>query len=203
MFSYPSYDEVIPELGDKVVRAVAGATGRAREDLGVYRETHPDWVRAHSERGLANWVHDRVWDHLGRLLDGVEDVELIEHGVHREVRVGLRYVARVKRHDSDEKIRTYPTRSAIAFWAQSQQLKGLEEVSLAFGYRWDVDSRAICSPVISLRDGLGKPPIWLVELEEDGGAAGVPISYTPVEPTLPQIDLYEAADDREEGGELP
>lgn len=201
MFSYPSHDAVLPELGDKVVGAVAAATGLTRADLALYRDMHPDWVRAHSERGLANWVHDRMWDHLGKLLDGSDGVELIERGVDREIRIGLRYVARVKRHDRSEKIRTYPTRSAIAFWAQSSQLEGLEEVSLAFGYRWDVDARAIRGPVISLRDGHNQPPIWLVELDEEAGQAGTPISYTPIEPTLPQIDLYEGLDDAQEGGE--
>lgn len=42
----------------------------------------------------------------------------------------------------------------------------------------------------------------LVDLDEQAGEAGTVISYTPMQPTLPQIDLSEAVGDAEEGGQL-
>lgn len=51
-----------------------------------------------------------------------------------------------------------------------------------------------------MRDGLKADAIWVVEVDasaaDDGGAE---ISWTPIDPVLPQIDLYDAIADDEEG----
>jgi len=60
MFSYPGADEVLDDLGDKVVEAFARSVARARADLAEYRRLKPSWVAQSSERGLANWIHDRL-----------------------------------------------------------------------------------------------------------------------------------------------
>lgn len=193
MFSYPLAEDVLHDLGDKVVGALVDATSAARSDLAEYRDAFPGWVADSSDRGLSNWIHDRLWAHLRRELTDVDSVDLLDQGVTREVTVGLRYRARVKRHTGRDRVRSYATKSALAFWAQSDALEGLEEVRLGFGYRWDPEERVIGSTIVSLRDGLDKDAIWAVEVDAGAsGAAGTSITWTPVDPSLPQIDLYEA-----------
>ena len=198
MFSYPPAEDVLSDLGDKVVIALVGATKSTRDDLAAYRETHPGWVADHSDRGLANWIHDRLWAHLRRSLDDVDLVALSEQGSTREITIGVRYRARVKRHSLADRIRSYPTKAALAFWAQSDTLEGLEEVRLGFGYRWDPEDRRMGSAVISLRDGLDKEAIWAVIVDTGNASDATAITSTPVDPSLPQIDLYEATADADE-----
>ncbi|WP_370946053.1 hypothetical protein AB5J62_00160 [Amycolatopsis sp. cg5] len=199
MFSYPAADDVLQDLGDKVVTALVDATKATRSDLAEYRDVFPAWVADSSDRGLSNWIHDRLWAHLRRALTDIDSVELADQGVTREVAVGLRYRARVKRHTMRDRVRSYATKAALAFWAQSDTLEGMEEVRLGFGYRWNPEDRQIGSTIISLRDGLDSDAIWAVEVDAAPGAAATVITWTPVDPSLPQIDLYEAvAQDEEE-----
>ncbi|MEU4804367.1 hypothetical protein [Actinosynnema sp. NPDC023587] len=196
MFSAPPADDVLRDLGDKVVASLVDATATTRDDLSDYRSFRPGWVADHSERGLASWIHDRLWANLRRELDGVDEVLLTDLGATREIAVGLNYRARVKRHSITDRVRSYPTKAALAFWAQSETtLSGLEEVRLGFGYRWDPEERRIGKAVISLRDGLETDAIWVVEVDTgEAGTDGVrPINSNPVDPSLPQIDLYEAS----------
>jgi hypothetical protein len=37
---------------------------RGRNGLAGYRAIRPSWVGSSSERGLASWIHDCIWDHL-------------------------------------------------------------------------------------------------------------------------------------------
>ncbi|KCG05315.1 hypothetical protein P935_02065, partial [Mycobacterium tuberculosis KT-0039] len=73
-----------------------------------------------------------------------------------------------------------------------------EEVRIAVGYRWDPDTREIGAPLLSLRDGKDHV-IWVVELDEP--AAGVKITWTPIEPTLPSIDFGDLGEDSGASGE--
>jgi hypothetical protein len=196
MFVPPAAEDVLADLGDKIVGAVVDSTRRSRADLVLYRKTFPEWVADHSERGLANWIHDRMWAHLRRALDQVDGTAIVDQGSLREIVVGIRYRARVKRHGVSDEVRSYPTAAALAFWAQSDTLDGLEEIRLGFGYRWEHDDRQIGPAVISLRDGLDNDAIWVVEVDV-AGEDGTRISWTPVDPTLPLIDLYDATRDEE------
>ncbi|WET79729.1 hypothetical protein P3102_00225 [Amycolatopsis sp. QT-25] len=179
-------EDVLDDLGDKVVGALVDATNATRVDLADYRDAFPGWVADSRERGLSNWIHDRLWAHLRRQLTDVDSVGLLDQGVTREVKVGLRYRARVKRHTGRDRVRSYATKSALAFWAQSDALEGLEEVRLGFGYRWNPEERVIGSTIVSLRDGLDEDAIWAVEVDAGAsGAAGTSITWTPVDPSLP------------------
>ncbi len=198
MFSPPLADDVLHDLGDKVVGALVDATMATRADLAEYRDIFPAWVADSSDRGLSNWIHDRLWAHLRRALADVDSIALADHGVTREIVIGMRYRARVKRHSLGDRIRSYPTRTALAYWAQSDTLEGMEEVRLGFGYRWDPEEREIGSTVVSLRDGLHSDAIWAVEIAAASGESGTAITWTPVDPSLPQIDLYEAVAEGEE-----
>jgi hypothetical protein len=161
-------EALLDQLGDKVTGAVAAAVVEVRADLALYRAEHPGWASSDSERGLANWINDRLWDHLVRLLDGVDVVAIGERGSTRELIVRDRIRIRVKRHDMNGAIATYPTRTALSFYKQSCQLvlfDGLPEVYLAVGYVWERESREIGVPVVSLRDGVDNL-VWMHELPQ-------------------------------------
>jgi hypothetical protein len=112
------------------------------------------WVADHSERGLANWIHDRMWTHLVSLLDGHPSVSFIDHGVTREMWVGTTYRLRAKRHLDDGRVSNVTTPTVLEFFAQEQAtFDGLDEVHLIAGYIWDPLERRIVAPVLSLRDG--------------------------------------------------
>ncbi|UFR03482.1 hypothetical protein KBP30_20955 [Streptomyces sp. Go40/10] len=197
MKSYPASEDVLSGLGGKVASGLARAVAKTRKDLAAYRETHSSWVSDSSERGLANWIHDRLWAHVCAEFDGHPDIGLSDREPTREITVGVNYRLRVKRHRVDGKVSSYATQTALEFYAQGEQeaFPGLEEVRLIAGYEWDADTRSMGDAVLSLRDG-EEVVIWQITLPEaDTGIAGVPaqpIRPTEPEPALPTIDLPEA-----------
>ena len=169
MFSYLNSDAVLDALGDKVTTTIGKAVALTRDDFDEYWAAHPDWVAAHSERGLANWLHDRLWFHVTRGLDGIADIAIVKNASTSEVVVGDRFRIRIKRHHLKGEISTYPTQTALEFLDQpTGQLPGLEVVHLIAGYEWDKIALRIVRPVLSLRDGADNI-IWLVELAEVAG----------------------------------
>jgi hypothetical protein len=184
---YPKPDEVLEGIGDKAVEAFARTVQRARVDLRDYRRVFPQWVVDHSERGLANWIHDRLWAHLVEQVDAIPGMETVEHGVTREVVIGLTYRFRVKRHDETGNVQSYATPTFLDFVLQPEsQLPGMEETRLIAGYEWDKELREIGNAIMSLRDGKDNI-IWAATLPEvdDGAAegdAGAPV-ITPTQPS--------------------
>lgn len=201
MFStpYPTDDEVVAELGDKFLTALVAAVRGARDDIAEMREWRSGWFPNMHSRVLSNLIHDRIWDRLVTLIDSDPDTNVFEKGATREIAVGVHVRLRVKRHHIGDKISTYPTRTAIEFWRQSDQytFAGLEEVRIAVGYRWDPETREVGAPVVSLRDGTDNV-IWAVQLDEP--ADGVAVKWTAIEPTLPSIDLASDLGDDDEAG---
>ncbi|ROO52483.1 hypothetical protein EDC02_7411 [Micromonospora sp. Llam0] len=193
MFSYPSFREVCDSLGDKVLTGISKSAAGTAQDLRLYRRTFPTWVARGSERGLANWIHDRMWDHLTVQLDGIPNVNIHDHEPTREITVGWQHRLRVKRHSSSGVVRTYPTPTALEFMFQGQlALEGLEEIRLITGYMWDSDLRQVGVPVISLRDGRDKI-IWLEELppaDESGDTGTLDLTPPPTDgPIAPVVDI--------------
>lgn len=204
MKSYPGSEDVLADLGDKVTGGLARAVAQTRKDLAEYREERTSWVSDSSERGLANWIHDRLWANLCAEFDGLPGVGLSDREPTREITVGFNYRLRVKRHRLDGKVSSYATQTALEFYAQGEQeaFSGLEEVRLIAGYEWDADTRSMGDAVLSLRDG-EEEVIWLVTLPDVGtGAIGVPaqpIRPTEPEPDLPIIDLPDAGSGNTKG----
>ncbi len=143
----------------------------------------------HSERGLANWISDRLWTHLVLQAESIPGMEMIEIGVTREITIGTNYRFRVKRHGVDGEVASYPTQTFLEFASQAvDSLPGLEEWKLIAGYDWDKDQRAIAAAVVSLRDGKDNV-IWKKELpavadEQGGGQTSVPEQPGPTDPTI-------------------
>lgn len=152
-------------------------------------------VTDHSERGLANWISDRIWAHLLNLAGDIEGVNLVEKGVTREVIVGLNYRLRVKRHAEDGRVASYETPTFMEFVTQDDgnvTLEGFEEIRLIAGYEWDKDKRDIGDPVLSLRDGKDNVK-WQEKLpdvadEDEGGGATVVTPQQP-QPPAPTVDI--------------
>jgi len=184
---------VAAELGDKVMEALSLTVSMAKEDLLEYRRLRPAWVAAHSERGLAAWIHDRHWLHLAGLLSGISGVAVHDAEPVRDVFIGVNYRLRVKRHHWDGRVSTYPTAAALDFMAQpcwQPTLNGMHEYHLIAGYSWDKEIRDITAPVLSMRDGLHRRTIWMIELPPPRNYGGTaPASFPPSPgPSRPTID---------------
>lgn len=196
MFVAPEPDVVLHALGDKVVNGLSRAVVLGRNDLADYRAIRPSWVAASSERGLANWIHDRIWNHLLVQVDGLNDITIIDREPRREVFVGVTYRVRVKRHHTDGQVSSYPTEAALDFFGQGGRLPipTMEEINLIAGYEWDREARAMGAPLLSLRNGRSNV-LWMVELpevgEQGGGTVVRPTVPGPSDPTvdLPGIDV--------------
>jgi hypothetical protein len=190
--AYPEPDDVLADLGEKAIRAFALAVRCAKADLDTYRATFPQWVADHSERGLANWISDRVWAHLSDLAEDVSSMTVTESGPLREITVGINYRCRVKRHSGDD-VSSYPTQAFLDFVSQPEaQLPGMEETRLIAGYDWIKDLRDIGDAVISLRDGKDNV-IWkepLPEVDDEHGAGSAPVA-TPErsQPSRPTVEI--------------
>ena len=189
-----SRQEVLADMGDKVLAAFSLSVDRTRADLRDYRDAFPGWVADHSERGLANWINDRLWAHLFTLGDAIPGMTLTEKGVTREVTVGATYLLRFKRHDEDGNVASYATQTFLEFAEQPiQQLPGMEEVRLIAGYEWNRDARDVGVAVLSLRDGrdnvIWKEPLPEVTDEEERGASvTTPEQFAPTAPTVVVAD---------------
>jgi hypothetical protein len=196
MFSPRDSQVVLDDLGDKFPAALLKATNATRGDFATFRQEHPDWVARMFERDLANLIHPRLWAHLEDELEGIDGVTMVAQEPTREIGIstagGRGYVARVKRHNANDQIRSYPTMTDVIFWSGGQDtLDGFERTSLAVGYRWDRDTREIGSPVISYREGK-KNVVWAFAID-DGAAGAQPIEYKPILPSLPGVDLLDAS----------
>lgn len=190
MKSLPQSEDVLADIGEKPVRAFALSVTRTRRDLRAYRDAFPQWVVDHSERGLANWISDRLWAHLVSMADEIPGMNPYEKGVTREITIGINYRFRVKRHDAEGNIASYATPTFLEFVTQSGgQLDGMEEIKLIAGYDWDKDMRDIGDAVISLRDGkdnvIWKQPLPSVDDEGHGEIpAKLPERPSPTGPTV-------------------
>lgn len=192
---YPLGPEVVADVGEKSVRAFTLSVQRAKGDLRTYRETFPLWVADHSERGLANWISDRIWAHLLALAEDVSTMTTTEKGPLREVSVGMNHRFRVKRHDGEGNVASYPTAAFLEFASQPvAQLPGLEELRLITGYDWIKDRRDIGAAVISLRDGKDNL-IWKEILpdiaDEEGGDTAPIVTPEQPRPSVPTVEVPE------------
>lgn len=208
MFSRRDSQAVLDDIGDKFPLALVRATQASRADFAQFRRAFPGWMPGMFERDLANLIHPRIWAHLTAELDGVDGVTLIAQEPVREIGIqsvaGRGYVARVKRHSARDRIRSYPTRTDVVFWGGAQAtFDGLDRVPLAVGYRWDRELREIGAPVISYREGK-ENVIWAVALDAGESGGVQPLTYTPIQPNLPQLDLLAASEEdaRRDAGEF-
>lgn len=178
---------ILEELGDKVLAALASAVRATLQDYAEYRNRYPDWVAQSSARGLANWIHDRLWHHASGQMIVIDGVFVYERSGTRELIVDDRYRIRVKRHRAGAAVSTYPTQTALDFMEQpdgQRVLQGLEQIRLIFGYEWNHESNDIGAAVLSLRDG-HRNVLWVEELHDaPGPELGLPAREAPDRPDL-------------------
>lgn len=194
MKSHPDSGAVLPDLGDKVLGAIVEAVSATRDDLERYNQEFPDFVADHSQRCLANWIHDRLWRQLVARLDGQPHVRIVDKEPTREIIVDGasygQYRIRVKRHRGRKgAVATYPTRAAISFMHQLQLdiFDDLPIHHLIVGYEWDHRLHVIVRPVLSLRDGIANV-IWLEALDDAQAQAVEPLHQPVHAPSRPGFD---------------
>lgn len=198
MLQYPDQQTVVDDLGDKFLRAFVVAVDAARADLTAFEQFKPEWFVNFSKRFVANFIHERMWDSMTRQVAGHPEVTVVDEEPTRQIHYGTNYVVRFKRHASNLRIESFPTGGALAFWTNQAALPGLELVTLAMGYIWDPDLGEIGDAILSFRDGKNKP-VWSVTLKSRGGEAATDITWEPIDPQLPQLDLSEVTEEYDEG----
>lgn len=199
MNSLPSFEQVRDDLGDKVLAAMYKSVEQTRFDLVKYREMLPEFAAEQSDRGLANWIHDRLWVHVTRELEDLNEVEIIETGPIRELYIGMNYRFRAKRHDEDSRVRSYPTQTYIDFQIQPETLQCLEEIKLTYGYEWIEDEHRIGSAVMALHNG--NKLVWSKIIPGSPDAASVPILGTRGPGSAPGIEIQIGNDNKEKGAQ--
>lgn len=150
-------------MGDKVVDGLAGSVRSGAADFQRYRKVLPDLAAQHKARGMANVVHDFVWHHVAAAFDELKEIRLKDDGVTRELLVRADFRLRLKKHRLDGRVSSYPTKAALNFFSQDEDLFGSTTWNLAFGYAWDEDLAEILYPVLSLRDGTFDHCLWMTE----------------------------------------
>lgn len=189
----PVPDEVFDALGDKIVAGLGDAVEDARDDLLEFRTIVPH-LATMSSRGLANWIHDRIFVHAQARLDSIEGVSFIDSGPYHDMWVGTDYHLRFKRHSKTGAVRAYPTQAALDFITQDDVLFGGGVVNLIAGYEWLDDVQEMGDAVISLRDGSFEDALWVAHLpgtDEMGGGGSNVTPITPIDdsPATPVIDV--------------
>jgi hypothetical protein len=194
---YPDAARVLEDLGDGFVHAFVDAVDGARDDFAEFKRWRPGWVPGFTSRFTANFLHERIWDRLIRAVEGMDGIQVKDREPVRELRSGTTYLIRVKRHHPGDRISAYPTEASSAFWSNDVlTLEGLESFSLALGYYWDADLRAMGDALLSFRDGKDNP-IWAIKLRRAAGSAAG-FSWEPVAPDLPELDLSGVVREAEE-----
>ncbi len=185
---FPTGESVLTDLGEPFIHSFIDSVDGARDDFKEFLEWKPEWQASFTNRFTANFLHERISSRLIRAIDGMEGIHVKDREPVRELRSGTAYLIRVKRHSAADEIATYPTQGASTFWTNGiVTLEGLESISLALGYYWDADLRAVGDAVLSFRDGVDNP-IWAVTLKRDSGAVSG-FSWAPVAPSTPELDL--------------
>lgn len=196
-FGYPDGDQVLTDLGDHFVQAFIDAVDGARDDFAAFKQWQPSWFPSFTGRFTANFLHERIWDRLVHGVDGMDGIHINDREPVRELHSGTTYLIRIKRHHPGDRISAYPTEASSAFWSNSiMTLAGLESFSLALGYYWDADLRAVGDAILSFRDGKDNA-IWAIQLRRDADNASG-FSWTPVAPDLPEVDLSRVIREAEE-----
>lgn len=215
--SHMTPQQVTDGLGDKVVHGLAAIVRGAADDLADYRRSKPGIVADHTNRGLANWIHDRLRARALREFDQLGHVSFRDQEPHFDIYVRgtmedyTVFRLRLKRHSPTGRISNYSTQGALEFISQPQEYlpePSMATVHLSAGYEWDDEAREMGAPVLSLRDGSFTEVSWLLDLPVPpaGGSHGdglgpvAPITPTDDGPTLPAIDVKGAAEEQRDAG---
>lgn len=214
MMWHASPDDVLTELDDKVIDAVRIGVAHAKEQFWVYQQEHPDWLARNAKRTVANLIHDWMWAVVVAELDEAPHVTIIDRDPRRELAIRveseerLSYLPRLKRHHLDGSTSSYQTQTVIDFELQgpNETFPGYGEVRLEAGYEWDVETRTIGGPLITLRDGRDNV-LWILPLAPHTGAGGGTVTQpTTPEPVLPSVGVQgedEAHNEEGAGSDQP
>lgn len=198
MSPYPDPQAVVGDLGDKFLLAFVTAVDAARTDLADFQDFRPQWFVEFTKRFIANFIHERMWASMVTQVSNHSGVTIVDQEPLRQIHFGTNYVVRFKRHSSKLRIESFPTRGALAFWTNRAALPGLDLLTLAMGYIWDSELGEIGDAILSFRDGKDNP-IWSVTLNRSSGESATNLTWDPIDPQLPQLDLSEVIEDDDTG----
>ncbi len=188
MNAIPQPDIVVDDLTPEFVSGFVDAVAGAEQDRLLFYSEHPDWATTYQQRFVAMLLHERIWGRLSSQFERNADIVVRDDENRREFSVAGKYLVRVKRHKENDKISTYPTRAAQAFYRNPQStLDGGQTWSLAMGYMWA--DGAVAYPLVTLRNGIDVP-VWGAELVRDT-ADGIPTIRTRLieDVPMPAFDL--------------
>ncbi len=180
--SFPTDSVVLEEIGHEFIAAHVSALARVKERYQDFRQS-AFFPPLATQRLVANFIHDWLWAELVSQVESLSHVTVVDKEPLRQIYVE-KYRIRLKRHDVNEAISTYPTAGVRAFWTTGEPLPGLEEYALAFGYVWDDQSRQIGDGIITLRSS-HDDVVWAKVIQPDTGVVG----FRVVDPQLPMLDL--------------
>ena len=196
--SFSTDQEVILEmLGDKPIEAFGSAVALTRFDLERYRLEMSELAMSHTPRGLANMIHDWLWDHLLHQIDGMDGVMIVESeaGPLRELVIGDQIRVRVKRQSATGSVATSQTSLALDFYQQQPEQLSLfdirPEIKLVFGYLWDSAKREIGSATVSYPLS-SKKSLWVYEIPESDTHRGISLRTEP-----PSLNVISEEEDPE------
>ncbi|CEG90766.1 hypothetical protein [Propionibacterium freudenreichii] len=191
MNSFPSPDEVLDELSTPLVVGFAQAVRGAEQDRLTLLAEHPDWASSASQRSVAGFLHDRIWGRMLPVFDQMGSaVQVTDREPRREICVRNKYLIRFKRQHSDNRISTYLTPTAKAFYANPQPplADALATWSLTMGYLWD--QGALKYPLVTLRSSINSV-VWSCELTLPQ-AGNAPVALVRQSADLPELDFGRA-----------
>ena len=185
-------EAILEMLGDKIIEAWGFAVALTRFYLERYRLEMPELAKSHTSRGLANMIHDWLWNNLLHQIDGVDGVMIVESeaGPLRELVIGDQIRVRLKRQSATGSVATSQTSLALGFYQQkSGQLSLLPPViNLVFGYSWDSAKFEIGSATVSCPRSI-KKSLWVHEIPESVAHSDMPLRTEP--PSLKVISEEE------------
>lgn len=173
------------------------ATAAAKAEVDRMRRDDLGFFMRNNERDLANRLHPVYWTVMCDALGSLQRVSIRDDEQYREITISTpsarSYVARVKRHSTQDRVTSFDTSADREFWGGGiQTLDEMELVrGLAIGYRWDRDLRYVTEPVISYREGKANV-VWAYEIDPAQERV-LPLGYRDITPGLPRIDLLDAA----------
>jgi hypothetical protein len=196
MISHPSREQVVAELGDKVIDALRLGVAHAKDQFRVYQQEHANWLANNAKRTVANLIHDWMWTAVSTELSETTHVTVIDRDPTRELSIRvesehrLSYLMRLKRHHLDGSTSSYQTQTVIDFELQggNATFPGFAEVRLEAGYEWDDETRAMGTALITLRDGRDNV-IWTLPLPPHAASTGTVTHPTTPEPVFPVVGI--------------
>lgn len=191
-------------IGDDVITACLAGRDSAREGLSEYKKSSIGRFRSLRRGTVYGILHDFYFDGVSRALEGNSRTQVIRNKAGDHVIIDDQMVVMFKKHSSDHRVSSYPTKNAKRYHSGAVTLNGLQLTTFTAGYVYDDDLNEVGAAVISHRLGLSKTPHWCVEIERPTASQhGAGYVFNAVlEPDIPLIQVEPKEQETEGTGDL-